>query len=212
VVQILGDTQVRGVGWSVQRVMYAGSNVVNASQQVFLPAEKQEVAVTVLSFGVDFQVTDAFFGFPQSGAVELVYPDGSSRRFPVDAAGRLTIPQLPRGEYTLTTIGPGPDMSRPLAISRHQQVDLAFYGWLDIGLALGVLFTLAGGLAWWGRARRRRARSAAVDSEVPALEAAVPGGRAPAQIAQGAAIPDTGAAAPDRWSTEPAGVTSGSPR
>jgi hypothetical protein len=204
-VQILGDTQVRDVGWSVQRVTSAGSNVVNASQQAFLPAEKQEVLLTLLSFGVDFQVTDAFFGFPQRGAIELLYPDGSSRRFPVDAAGNLSIPQLPRGEYTLTTIGPGPDMSRPLAISRAQLVDVAFYSWLDIALVLGLLVTLAGGLAWWGRARRRRAKAAVVDSDVPALETAVAGS------------PDAGSARPGtedpgRSSTEPAEAASGSAR
>jgi hypothetical protein len=211
-VQILGDTQVRDVGWSVQRVMYAGSNVVNAAQQAFLPADRQEVQLTLLSFGVDFQVTDAFFGFPQRGAIELRYPDSSSRRFPVDAAGDLHIPQLPRGEYTLTSIGPGPDMSRPLAISRAQRVDVAFYSWLDIGLVLGLLVTLAGGLAWWGRTRRRRAKAAVIDSAAPPVETAVDSDAPAVAGNPGAGSARTGTEDPGRSSTEPAEAASGSAR
>jgi hypothetical protein len=160
-VQVLGETQVRPIDWSVQRVEYAGSNVVNDSQQVFRPAEQQDVDVAVLFFHVDFRVTDAFFGFPQRGAIELVFPDGTAHRYPVDGDGRLSLPELPRGDYTLTSSGSGPDLTRPLAISRDQQVDLTFYSWLDILLALGGALVAAGGLAWWGRARRARPQTAA---------------------------------------------------
>ena len=60
---------------------------------------------------VNVSVQDAVFGFTQNGAINLVYPDGRSRRFALDGSGRLDLPALPRGDYTITTVGAGPDMS-----------------------------------------------------------------------------------------------------
>jgi hypothetical protein len=221
VVQVLGQTQVRQIDWSVQHVGYAGSNVVNAAQQVFRPADKKDVDVALLFFGVDLQVSDAFFGFPQSGAVKLRFPDGTARRYPLDGDGRLSLPELPRGDYTLTSIGSGPDLSRPLAISRDQEVDLAFYSWLDILLALGVCLLLAAGLAGWGRARRgrrrgahararARARARATDPDKAVI--AIPVEPLPATFPAARTDPD-----PDSFDdrepapAEPAGVTTGGP-
>ena len=150
-----GALRVRLLTWSVQEVLIAGANVVNASQQRFLPAQTQDVAVELLLFDMHVYMYDALFGFSYSGAVDLEYPDGHTRRFDLDEEGRLTVPNLPRGEYTVTPVGPGPTMPRPLALSRAQEVNLAFYSWLDIMVILGAFLGLAGGLAWVGRVRRR---------------------------------------------------------
>jgi len=148
--------EVKELRWSVQRVDFAGSNVVNAAQQEFFPAREQDVDVQLLFFGLDVQVHDAMFGFSYDGAIELGYPDGRTRRFALDDAGRLSVPELPRGDYTLTILGPGPQVTRPLAVSRDQSLELAFHSWLDIASVLGVVLGAAGALAWGGRVRRRR--------------------------------------------------------
>jgi hypothetical protein len=148
--------EVKDLRWSVQRVEFAGSNVVNAAQQEFFPAQQQDVDVQLLFYGLDLQVHDAIFGFSQDGAIELRYPDGTTRRFPLDDAGRLSVPELPRGDYTLSIVGPGPEMTRPLAVSRYQSEELAFYSWLDIATVLGAVLGAAGALPWVGRVRRRR--------------------------------------------------------
>jgi hypothetical protein len=155
----------KAVGWRVQNVQYAGTNVVNASQQRFSPAEQSNVDVKLLFYGLDVRARDAFFGFATGNAVDLVYPDGTSRRFSLDDAGRLHIPALPRGDYTLTAVGSGPKMSRPLGVSRDQVVDLAVYSWLDVLIVLAGALVLSGGLASWGRARRRRSRSSTTDEQ-----------------------------------------------
>jgi hypothetical protein len=164
VTRIGSDLQVKELGWSVQRVEYTGSNVVNASQQRFLPAHLQDVAVQLLSFGARLNVHDALFGFSYGSAVELVYPDGKSRRLPLDA-GQLSLPALPRGDYTITVLGGGPRMSRPLTVSRDQDLELAFYSWLDVVAVVGVVGALAVGLGWGGRVRRRQTTADATDPD-----------------------------------------------
>lgn len=158
VVPLMGGLDVKNLDWTVQRVQYSGSNVVNASQQKFLPAMQSDVTVKLLFYRVRLAVQDAVFGHSQSGAVDLQYPDGRSRRFDLDEHGRLTLPALPRGNYTVTTIGPGPRLSRPLALSRNQVVELSFYSWLDIAVVGAVVLLLAVGLPTVGWRRRRRAR------------------------------------------------------
>ena len=157
VVKRTGFMEVKNLRWSVQQVTFAGSNVVNASQQEFFPAEHQGVDVALLFFRLDLQVHDAMFGFSSGSAIDLVYPDGETRRFGLDDGGRLSVPELPRGDYTLTIVGPGPPMSRPLAVSRDQSVDLAFHSWLDVLTVLTAVLGLAGALALSGRIRRRDA-------------------------------------------------------
>jgi hypothetical protein len=102
--------------------------------------------------------------------VDVVYPDGDSRRFSLDDKGRLTLPTLPRGNYTVTAVGPGPVMTRPLALSRDQEVDLTFYSWLDIGAVVAVLLVAVLGFPLLGR-RRRRAGRAARQATVTASDA-----------------------------------------
>jgi hypothetical protein len=170
VVPLSGGLEVKKLDWTVQRVEYSGANVVNASQQRFLPAEVQDVVVKLLFYRVSLSVHDAIFGFAQKGAVDVVYPDGDSRRFSLDDKGRLTLPTLPRGNYTVTAVGPGPVMTRPLALSRDQDVDLTFYSWLDIGAVVAVLLVAVLGFPLLGR-RRRRAGRAARQATVTASDA-----------------------------------------
>jgi hypothetical protein len=151
----------------VQIVDYRGSNLVNASQQNFFPADQHSVRVKLLFFGLKIHVRDAFFGFPQSGRVELTYPDGHTRVLTLTSNGDLTLPSLSRGYYTVRLLGPGPAFSRPLAVSRNQEIDLSFYSWLDIALLLAAVLGAAFGLALTGRIRRRRGRKQSGRPEEP---------------------------------------------
>ena len=160
VVPLPGGLVVKDLYWTVQDVQYAGSNVVNASQQRFLPARAQSVGVTLLFYRVRLQVRDALFGFSLGSAIDLAYPDRTHARVRLGKGGQLDLASLPRGNYAITAVGPGPSMSRPIAISRDQYVDLKFYSWLDLVVlgAAALLFT--GGGLWWGVRRRRRVEGA----------------------------------------------------
>lgn len=167
VVPLPGGLQVKDLYWTIQDVEYAGSNVVNASQQRFEPAHQQSVKVSLLFYGVKLHVHDALFGYSEGRAVDLVYPNGSTSHIPLDKHGRVELPALPRGNYTLTAVGPGPEMSRPIAISRNQVVDLKFYSWVDLALVAAVLLLFTVGGLWWGHARRKRVGTAAPSTAEP---------------------------------------------
>jgi hypothetical protein len=163
IVPLAGGLENKKIFWTVQEVDYASANVVNASQQRFQPADTQKVALSLLFYRTRVEVHDAFFGFPVGHSVSLTYPDSSVEVFPLDDAGRVALPSLPRGTYGIVANGFGVKMSRPVAISRDQELRLQFYSWLDVALVLefGLLFAL--GIPWLGRRRRLAHRQ--VDGE-----------------------------------------------
>ena len=197
VVKETGGLLVKDLQWSVQRVEVSGTSVVNAAQQTFMPATQQDVTVQLLFFDVDVHVQDALFGFPTGRAVQLVFPDGTSHRYPLDGDGRVNMPPLPRGDYTLTILGLGPQMPRPVAVSRNLRLDLDFYSWLDIGSVVGSILTLAVALAAIGWRRRRQ------DVEATSKMPAGPPGRHRTPRAQdGSGVP--GEQPTDESTAEPA--------
>jgi hypothetical protein len=141
-----GRLQSKSLQYSVQRVIVKGSDVVNAGQQQFRPSKTPEVAVQLLLYSARFQTKDAFFGFPIGSAVRLKFPNGRVERHELDENGALLLPSLPRSDYEVTVDGPGFSFSRPVRLSRNQEVELEVLSYLDIGLALFVMLAFAIGL------------------------------------------------------------------
>jgi hypothetical protein len=158
--------KVKNLYWTVQDVQIAGANVVNASQQRFMPANEKEVKLKLLFFSVQVHVHDAFFGNSVGDALEVKAPDGTVTRVPLDSDGSVRLPSLPRGNYTIKTLGPGPSLSTPIAISRDQVVDLKYYSIVDILIFTNAFVLLLVGALWWGQVRRRR--GAAAEAPEPA--------------------------------------------
>ena len=158
VVPLAGGMETKKVYWTVQSVEYAGTNVVNSSQQRFQPADVQSVQLKLLFYRTSVKVRDAFFGFDVGRSVLLTYPDQDTVSYPLSERSEVALPSLPRGNYTLSVKGPGPRMTRPVAVSRDQTLDLKFYSWLDVGVALAFLGLFGFGTLWVGWRRRRAAR------------------------------------------------------
>jgi hypothetical protein len=155
VVSLAGGLENKKIQWSIQSVEYASSNVVNSAQQRFEPANTQLVNVELLFYRSQVSAKDAFFGFGVGDAVLVTNPDGRVDRFPLGENSMVDLPSLPRGDYAIVIDGPGPRMSRPVAISRDQVLDLKFYSWLDIGIVIGFLAAFAIGTLWLGWWHRR---------------------------------------------------------
>jgi hypothetical protein len=152
------------IQWSIQAVGYASSNVVNSAQQRFEPAKTQAVKIELLFYRSQVTVKDAFFSFGVGDAVLVNSPDGRVDRFPLGENSTVDLPSLPRGDYSIVVDGPGPRMTRPVAISRDQVLDLKFYSWLDIGLVVAFLAAFAIGTLWFGWRSRRAHRSLVEDN------------------------------------------------
>jgi hypothetical protein len=190
VTRVGSGLRVRELGWRVQEVDYAGSNLVNDSQQEFRPSEQQTVGVELLFYRIEVHAHDALFGFSRNGAVVFGYPDGSSHRFRLDSQGDATLPPLPRGTYTATVTGQGPKLPTSLTVSRDQEVQLPTYSWADVGTVLGGVLLVAVAVAWIGYARRRH-RSSAAEPDLPRPDGAAvpPGANNPADGTRPAAEP-----------------------
>jgi hypothetical protein len=137
--------------WVVERATVEGSNVVNRNQQRFVPTRTRNMRVALLLYPAHFSARDALFGFPLGSHVSIEYPNGRVERHALGDDAEVTLPSLPRGHYAVSVVGPGITFERPVALSREQAVELEILSYLDVGLGLGVLASLALGLLLLGR-------------------------------------------------------------
>lgn len=136
--------------YSVDGVTVGGSNVVNSKQQRFYPSESQEWEIRLSLYSARFTARDALFRFPIGSGIRLQYPDGHSERFEFES-GELTLESLPRGTYRVKVDGPGMSFSRPVALSRDQELELEVISYLDVAVVFFLLASLALGLLFIGR-------------------------------------------------------------
>jgi hypothetical protein len=130
---------------------------VNRNQQSFVPARTQKMRIELLLYPAHFSARDALLDFPLGSRVRLEYPNGRVERHAFGDNAELTLRSLPRGEYVVSVEGPGITFERPVALSREQTVELEVLSYLDIGLSLGVLASIALGLVLVGRPHLVRA-------------------------------------------------------
>jgi hypothetical protein len=155
--------QSRPIEYAVERVEVDGANVVNRDQRRFLPLSTPRLRVPLLLYSARFVAADALFGGHAGTAVLLRYPSGRTARLPLrDGTARAV--GLPRGQYQVQVDAPGYSFEHPLWLSRNQVVDLPVVSYVDLGVMLGGLATLALALLLARRPllRRRLRRVAAV--------------------------------------------------
>lgn len=145
VVPLNDGLESKDIYYTVESVTVSGTNVVNRAQQKFIPSQQINWRLVLLFYSADIEVHDALFGFPIGSAVRLVYPDGKVVNVPL-ADGKARLAALPRGNYRISVIGPGLTISRPLALSRDQDVSLELISWLDIALGVGGILLVMTGL------------------------------------------------------------------
>ena len=132
----------RKLSYSVVDAQVQRSNLVNAGQQRFTPAEDPGVSVALLFFGVTFHASDAIFGSSVKGRMVLTYPDDTTKTVEL-RRGRATLTGLPRGLYQIGIEGPGPTSNRPVTISSGKIVQVNVVTWRDLGAGLGILVAAA---------------------------------------------------------------------
>jgi phospholipase C len=138
-----GGTKSTAIHYAAERVLVAGSNVVNRGQQRFFPAESRTIELRLLLFQVRVTVRDALLGFPIGTAIRLRYPNGEVRREALGPRAELTLTSVPRGDYRVSVDALGLSSSRPIALSRDQELDLQVISWLDVMVAVLGLASVA---------------------------------------------------------------------
>jgi hypothetical protein len=145
VVPFTGDLVSKDIDYQIERALVDGTNVVNRAQQRFTPSETQDLDVQLLFYSLTIDTKDALLGFPIGSAVEMTYPSGRVVRHPLKD-GKATLASLPRGTYDVKVVAPGVSFTRPVSVSRNQEVELKVISYLDMALAFFALAGLAIGL------------------------------------------------------------------
>ena len=139
------------IHYSIQDVVIRGASVVYRGRQEFPIGPTNHWDIRVLLYSVTIHARDALFGFPVGSAVTVIYPDGATNQFPLDADQQVTLESLPRGEYQLSVVGPGFSPFRPLSLSRTQAIDLEVITYTDMAVVMGLFAAFVFGLLFAGR-------------------------------------------------------------
>ena len=138
--------------------------------------------IRLLLFAVRVTARDALLGFPIGSAVRLQYPNGGERREALGPRAELTLTSLPRGDYRVGVEALGISSSRPVALSRDQDVSLRVISWLDVAVVLLGLGSVALALLFARRPASVR-RAGGVSTLLVVLVAVAMAGGAPARAA-----------------------------
>jgi hypothetical protein len=155
VVPFTGELVSKDIDYQVERAEVDGTNVVNRAQQRFTPTKQQDLDVQLLFYSLKVVTKDALLGFPIGSAVDLKYPSGRTVRHPLKD-GQVVMPSLPRGTYNLKVAASGISFTRPVSVSRNQEVELKVISYLDMVLAFGAMISIAVGLLLARRPDMRR--------------------------------------------------------
>jgi hypothetical protein len=146
VVPFSGELVSKDIDFQVERAFVDGTNVVNRAQQRFRPRTTRSLPVRLLFYRLKVVTRDALFGVHIGNAVELRYPSGRTITRELKD-GQVILPSLPRGTYDLKVKATGVSFTRPVSVSRNQEVELKVISWIDMLLAFGAIVALAVGLA-----------------------------------------------------------------
>lgn len=138
--------------YSVLSVKLDGSNVVNASQQQFYAEPNDNWKISLLLYSLQVKVSDGLFGTPVGKSINLLYPNGQNKAFPLDRTGSVEIHGLARGNYTVQIMGAkGLGNKMPVALSRNQSADMKILTYVDVGIIGFLGFVVAIAMLIYGR-------------------------------------------------------------
>ena len=153
VVALSGGLVSKPLGYRIQSVLVGGNNVVNRSQQGFVPLHNRQVNVKLLFYSLKVKATDRLFGVGVGSGFTLVLPSGAVRTASFGSGHSQTLPALPRGSYRISAKAWGLSGTQPLSLTRDQVVDLKVFSYFDIAFAAIVALGVAIGLMKIGRGR-----------------------------------------------------------
>ncbi len=148
---------VEPVSYSWQSVVIAGSNVIDAGRQSFVPGRDTTATVVGKFHDLTIQPYDALTGSPAGRTVAVTFPDGSVRTVEMDASRIATLKGLPRGTYLINVkAGRAIVAGRVIRLSRDSVVEVPVISLLDLSLFTSVITLLIIAVLLVGRASMRQ--------------------------------------------------------
>jgi hypothetical protein len=145
VVPFQGILVSKDIDYQTESALVDGNDVVNRAQQRFVPHKVRDVSLRLLFYSIHATSKDAIFGFATGSAIQIVYPSGRIATHSLHG-GQVRVPGLPRGNYKVKVEAHGISFTRPVSVSRNQEVELKVITWLDMVFAFLVLAGIAVGL------------------------------------------------------------------
>lgn len=145
VVPFQGILVSKDIDYQTERALVDGNDVVNRAQQRFTPRLTQRFSIRLLFYSIHATSKDAIFGFPTGSAIQIIYPSGRIATHALHG-GEVRVTGLPRGNYKVKVKANGVSFTRPVSVSRNQEVELKVISWIDMLFTFLVLIGIAGGL------------------------------------------------------------------
>jgi hypothetical protein len=142
--------------YSLQSIIVRGTNVVDAGRQTFKPA-LNNTPMFITQFH-DLVITghDALFKSAVGKQAIVTFPDGSEQTVTLNAQHSATLPNLPRGTYSvLIRAGTAIVATDQFVLSKDKTADIAVISAVDLLVLGSAAFGVAVGLLALGRHRWR---------------------------------------------------------
>ena len=145
VVPFQGILVSKDIDYQTESALVDGNDVVNRAQQRFTPRKTRSFSIRLLFYSIHATSKDAIFGFHTGSAIQIIYPSGRTATHALHG-GQVRVTGLPRGNYKVKVRAHGISFTRPVSVSRNQEVELKVISWVDILFTFLLLTGIAGGL------------------------------------------------------------------
>jgi phospholipase C len=131
--------------YALESATYDGVSVANRGDSPFTPGPGRVWAINLRIYSMQLQVRQPVFG----GAIHNVVvtsPDGFHQTFRPDGSGRVTLTELPRGLYTVITVGSGVAPTLTVQVTRNQIVQVSAFTRLEVAAIAALVVLMIGGV------------------------------------------------------------------
>jgi phospholipase C len=153
--QLLGLAQTPR--YAIDTATYDGVSVANHGDSPFVPGPNKAWAVDLRVYSMQLQVRQPLLGGEVRDVV-VTSPGGFRQTLHPDGSGRLTLTDLPRGLYTVSTRGGGVAPNLIVQVTRNQMVELKAFTPMEIAFAITVAMTALGAVVAAGVALQLSSR------------------------------------------------------
>lgn len=149
----------RALAYSVQSIIFAGTNIVYGGVQRFQPGIMPQPILVGYFHDLTITAHDSLFGGPTGTEAVVTTPSGAVRQISLGPSHAATMSNLPQGDYEVNIrAGDAIISSERFRLSRDKRVDLTAVSPLDLAAVGGTVVIAGLGLPLLSRTRRQRLR------------------------------------------------------